>query len=415
MALVCFCLTVDGALTIPWTICNVDPGLPFKSFYEKLCAGSLELFEQFASKLGATRLTGTFAGPAKDSLSAVDGKLPMDEVCRQFGSFVRLSCDKVEVGSASTTSDTDVPVRQNSFQVLMMNQMALSSRTTLPACLEPRTNKDKLFNELVLLFGSRNWKWCDGGNTHGKRFISSLRDALWYVDGHHQTLEARSCAIPVPFNTFTGYNTPEKSKHRKRQAGNLSADVLMNHVQVLKEFLITSWMQQQRWNELREIICALATVLEDYCSYMKQKTKTTRTRHECMAFSDSDSGTLSVLPVITVVSSRLAALDCAIREKSCYDKMFVNDFCSVDPKRKYQYVQDSKKGLTVSCVMYTASLGSNLGNHLFVWRIPQGVSLEAATVENMRIIDQIKQSLPTYHSRALRREFMNRFGLVTVG
>ena len=119
MALVCFCLTVNGALTIPWTICNVDPGLPFKSFYEKLCAGSLELFEQFASKLGATRLTSTFAGPAKDSLSAVDGKLPMDEVCRQFGSFVRLSCDKVEVGSASTTSDTDVPVRQNAFQVFL--------------------------------------------------------------------------------------------------------------------------------------------------------------------------------------------------------------------------------------------------------------------------------------------------------
>ena len=174
MALVCFCLTVNGALTIPWTICNVDPGLPFKSFYEKLCAGSLELFEQFASKLGATRLTSTFAGPAKDSLSAVDGKLPMDEVCRQFGSFVRLSCDKVEVGSASTTSDTDVPVRQNAFQVLMMNQRALSSRTTLPACLEPRTNKDKLFNELVLLFGSRNWKWCDGGDTHGKRFTETL-------------------------------------------------------------------------------------------------------------------------------------------------------------------------------------------------------------------------------------------------
>ena len=115
------------------------------------------------------------------------------------------------------------------------------------------------------------------------------------------------------------------------------------------------------------------------------------------------------------MSSRLTPLNDAIREKSCYDKLFVNDFCSVDPKKKYKYVQDLKNGLTVPSVMYTASLHSNLGNHVFIWKIPRGLSLEAATVENMHVINQIKQSLPTYHSRVLRRDFVNRFGLVTSG
>ena len=78
-------------------------------------------------------------------------------------------------------------------------------------------------------------------------------------------------------------------------------------------------------------------------------------------------------------------------------------------------MQDLKKGLIVPSIMYTASLGSNFGNHVFIWKIPQGVSLEAATVENMHVINQIKQSLPTYHSRALRRAFINRFGLVASG
>ena len=59
--------------------------------------------------------------------------------------------------------------------------------------------------------------------------------------------------------------------------------------------------------------------------------------------------------------------------------------------------------------MYTASLGSNFGNHDFIWKIPQGVSLKAATI----VINQIKQSLAT--SRALRRAFINRFGLVARG
>ena len=69
---------------IPWTMCGVTPGKTFASLYETLCAG---LFEQFASKLSRTHLAATSVGPAKDTLSAVDGNLPVDEVCRQFGSF----------------------------------------------------------------------------------------------------------------------------------------------------------------------------------------------------------------------------------------------------------------------------------------------------------------------------------------
>ena len=104
-------------------------------------------------------------GPAKDNLSTVDSKLPVDEVCRQFGSFPRLNCEKIEADSASTSSDVDEPVQPNAFQVLLMNQRAFSSKSTLPARLESRNNKDKLFNDLVLLFEKKDWKWRDGGDT----------------------------------------------------------------------------------------------------------------------------------------------------------------------------------------------------------------------------------------------------------
>ncbi len=85
-----------------------------------------------------------------------------------------------------------------------------------------------------------------------------------------------------------------------------------------------------------------------------------------------------------------------------YEKLCVVDFCSVEPENKYVFVQDLKRGLTSPVMLYTCSLGSNLGNYDFVWRIPQGVTLEAATNDNIRVIDDIKKLLPTY-SRALRR------------
>ena len=69
---------------------------------------------------------------------------------RQFGSFARLKCEKIEADSSSTSSDDD-PVQPNAFQVLLMNQRALSSKSTLPARLELRNNKDKLFNDFCCL------------------------------------------------------------------------------------------------------------------------------------------------------------------------------------------------------------------------------------------------------------------------
>ena len=123
--------------------------------------------------------------------------------------------------------------------------------------------------------------------------------------------------------------------------------------------------------------------------YLRQQCKAAKVRHESIA--DSDSETLTVLPIITVVSSQLTPLNDIVKEMSCYNNVHVNDYSGADPKKKYQYVQDLRKGLTVPIVLYTCSLGSNLGNHLFVWRIPHGVSLEAATNENVRIIKRIYQ------------------------
>ena len=111
----------------------------------------------------------------------------------------------------------------------------------------------------------------------------------------------------------------------------------------------------------------------------------------------------------TVVSSRLTSLNDAMREKSCY-MFFVNDFCSLDPKKKYMYqyvhvpvcarFEDRSYSAIQSCTLpvwaLTLETMFSSGRFLRVYHWKQ----------------QIKQSLPTYHSRALRRAFINRFGLV---
>ena len=57
----------------------------------------------------------------------------------------------------------------------------------------------------------------------GQKLVKTLCDTLWHAGGHEV---CQSSAIPSAFESFKGYNCPEKVKHRKRQHGNLSCDQL---------------------------------------------------------------------------------------------------------------------------------------------------------------------------------------------
>ena len=246
MVLTCLSVVVDVALAIPWTVCSVQSAISFAQFFEKLKAGSTELFQSYAGKLQQSELSQASIAKSKETpFSAVDKQLPVDEVCCQFGAYVKLSCCKQPVAQPSTSR----PV-SNAFAILMSNRAAISQSQRLPDRIDTRNKKGKLFNDLVSLFEEEKWGWDSGGNTHGKQFLLKLRDVIWYIDGHHGAFENRSLPIPEAFKAFTGYNVPERSKHRKRKAGNMSYDVLISHVGTLKESLLTSWMQQLKWRTL---------------------------------------------------------------------------------------------------------------------------------------------------------------------
>lgn len=220
MSMLCISVVLDGQSIIPWTICSIQPGQTFWGLYQQICAGSIECFQGSASRWQLSKLAQAFVGKTTDSLVAVDGHLPMDDVCKQFGSYVRLKCEKVGEPQTERTAESV-------FRTMMMNQRELDKQERLPVRIEsPRTNKDRLFNDLIALFDEKKWTWHDGGRTLGKNVISSLCDTLWYIDGHHSTLEVRSGSIPAPFDRFDGYNVPERSKHRKRKSSNRSSTIL---------------------------------------------------------------------------------------------------------------------------------------------------------------------------------------------
>ena len=124
MVLTCLSVTVDGAIVIPWTVCCVDPGTSFSQLFEKLQAGSIELFQPYAAKLQHCEISQGNVSKSKDTpFSIVDKQLPVDEVCCQFGSYVKLSCTCCIEQQPSTLRSLS-----NAFTILMSNQVAVSQR-----------------------------------------------------------------------------------------------------------------------------------------------------------------------------------------------------------------------------------------------------------------------------------------------
>ena len=100
---------------------------------------------------------------------------------------------------------------------------AQRSRKSLPDqyTIVRDNQKIRLKNDIIKWLGTNDLGWTpDTCKDQGRKFVETLADALWEVDGHHSTLEGRGCGVPAMFDQFKNYRKPEKAKHRKREHDN---------------------------------------------------------------------------------------------------------------------------------------------------------------------------------------------------
>ena len=130
---------------------------------------------QVDEQLSRSTLDKVFVGHLKESMSVVDEKLVVNDVCSMFGSHIKYLVQlQLTVPDVPQSSQT----LRNAFTILMSSSRARESEKKLPL----RTKKDQLYNDVVYF-----WEWTTGGDSHGKKFVQQLQETLWYIDGHHQS------------------------------------------------------------------------------------------------------------------------------------------------------------------------------------------------------------------------------------
>ena len=118
MSNICLALFVDSSPIIPWSVTSLQVAHSFLELFNQLRAGRLEYFSEYLPKLSNCRLVKTFVGQEKLNLIAVDSHLQIDEVCKQFGYFVRFNCTRDDTQQLPANQ----PTPQNAFKIMMEAQ-----------------------------------------------------------------------------------------------------------------------------------------------------------------------------------------------------------------------------------------------------------------------------------------------------
>ena len=133
---------------IAWTVVQVEDGLTFVTLFQKILAGAhpqLQVDEQ----LSHSTLDKAFVGHSKESMSVVDEKLVLNDVCSMFGShieyLVQLQLTVPDVPQSSQTL-------RNAFTIVMSSSRVRESEKKLPPRIQVRTKKDQLYNDVVSFF-----------------------------------------------------------------------------------------------------------------------------------------------------------------------------------------------------------------------------------------------------------------------
>jgi len=86
-------------------------------------------------------------------------------------------------------------------------QIELSKKCMPDVVVEPRTNKQKLWNDVIKFLLEKNCKWKSSEvPSSGSSLVQALTDTLWHIDGQHDVFRKQGYTIPAVFDVFMNYN-----------------------------------------------------------------------------------------------------------------------------------------------------------------------------------------------------------------
>ena len=165
-----------------------------------------------------------------------------------------------------------------------------------------------------------------------------------------------------------------------------------------------AYMKKQTWKAVREALLRLADNLRKYSTYLEDRLDSSQEAHERKT-ARTDVDEWMVYPasgMSPTKAARYKPLHDALQQPKPYEPIFINEYAPTDRRRRNDYLKE----LVFPCktVRYTYT-GASTFVH-FIWKTDITDSETQIQQRNDDNKVKIKTELPVYHSRAMRRDFI---------
>ncbi|CAB5349206.1 unnamed protein product [Rhizophagus irregularis] len=279
------------------------------------------------------------------------------ETVNQCGKYVtfKLLNDSNEIPSMNTI---------NAFELMR----SASMHNYLPEFKLPAKNFwEQLridLNELIRSNGG-GWIGKDNANNIGKKFVTDLAKSIWCVDiCSYKTFNERF-KIPALFTNFFDQAHPEKYKSSRRS---FDSEELQRHYKILMNYIELPWMEKPKFAWLKEPLLLYANNLLNSLTPVVDEEK---------------AGYIEILDENTwrkpEVVKEFRILTKTLEELEYWEPVNINLFCPVLRKQRFRFVEKLKVAFPFKDM---------INKHY--------------TIRN-----NLKQTLQVYHTRAMRKEFLD--------
>ena len=369
---------------------------------------------QKATAFLSLSLTNGIEGDAQNDLMEVVNFFNM----RFFSINIKhgdIDCDdcRLHAGTAN-------PPTTNAFQVMMAAAKEAAIIGIPKVCPDPKCNLDKLKNTILTYFQE---KMCIFPANCGKAatvFVARLSDFVYYLDGQYFKIEmeiSKAKKFPEVFKRkFSGFNCPEKSKHRKRELNNLSEKKLESHAIAIREVIQSlQFLDSIPWAEVKQEVLQMVQVVEQYCLHLRVDNVRNKVSRETPRSEVEIRANVTLMKVNkSPIHPALSGLDKQLLDVQLYSPISIREFLpTCDRRRVYEIIQELKqKGLKFKCIHYAHQPGGSKQALHFVWRVDEAKS-EGETIERcLQVIKKIEAEIPVYERRITKKHFMQAFGFV---
>ncbi|CAG8633361.1 11116_t:CDS:2 [Ambispora leptoticha] len=388
-----------------WYIHPIPYEMTIQDFFIKLTTGELSS-ERNLDIIDPETIERIEISKTQDATATqVSPNCNIIEVTTNVGIYVhfRLKTDIVK---------SNLEPQRNYFTILMQNAHRAKLYFPTFSQLEKSNRKLNLRSDIVdwIRRHGGGWSIQSYADTQGKQFVTCLTETIWYIDMRdYKKFEDRSYHIPELFLEFFGRANPEAHKHSRKP---FDANELNLHCQALAPYATSSWILKENFNWLRDALDGFIVAISDYVGFLQRQREITAINHASKTpVRTVDQATTVQIHkrnfwVAPVDRTKYYQLEQLLNDLPLWKPVDLEEFLPTDPVQRMRYVKGLSHAFSFKIGEYRFNTGNNAYNAISIWKIDEEANEEKILQENQRIISELQEDAPRYHTRAMRINYL---------